>query len=249
MARFAGKVALISGGARGQGAAEARMFAREGARVVIGDVLHEKGRALAQELGANALYVPLDVTKEADWIAAVGETERAFGRLDILVNNAGIFRSTPLETASVEEFTRIYEVNQLGVFLGMKIGVRLMKKTGGTMINISSTAGLRGAPGYAAYVATKFAVRGMTKTAAIEFAPYNIRVNSVHPGLIDTAMVQDEKGDAFIGSYVKGQLIPRRGTANDVTNMVAFLASDESGFSTGTEFICDAGSTTGSRPA
>jgi len=247
MARFDGKVVLVSGGARGQGEAEARLFAREGARVVIGDIRDAEGRALAAEIGEAAMFHALDVTSEVSWSAAIDGIERAFGRLDVLVNNAGVFYRTPLETASAADFMRICEINQLGVFLGMKCAVRLLKATGGAIVNISSVAGLRGSAGYAAYVASKFAVRGMTKVAAIEFAPYDIRVNSVHPGLIDTAMIRDVRGQSSVDAIVAGQLVSRAGTAEEVAEMVAFLASSQSAFVTGAEFVCDGGLTTGNR--
>lgn len=245
--RLAGKVALISGAAKGQGEAEARLFVSEGARVVIGDVLQDEGRQLAAALGPGAAFVPLDVRREEDWAAAVAETGRRFGRLDILVNNAGIFHKTPSESASAADYMRIIEINQLGVFLGMKHAVGLMKQTGGSMVNISSIAGLRGAPNYAAYVASKFAVRGMTKVAAIDFAAYNIRVNSVHPGLIDTDMIRAERSPESIRNFTSTQLVDRPGTAQDVASLVLFLASDESAFCTGAEFVCDGGLMTGSR--
>jgi 3alpha(or 20beta)-hydroxysteroid dehydrogenase len=247
MARFDDKVILVSGGARGQGEAEARLFAREGARVVIGDIRDAEGRALAAEIGTTAVFHALDVTSEVSWCAAIDGIERAFGRLDVLVNNAGVFYRTPLETSSVADYMRICEINQLGTFLGMKCAVRLMKATGGAIVNISSVAGLRGASGYSAYVASKFAVRGMTKVAAIEFAPYNIRVNSVHPGIIDTAMIRDVQNATSVDAFVAGQLVSRAGTAEEVAEMVAYLASSQAAFVTGAEFVCDGGVMTGSR--
>jgi 3alpha(or 20beta)-hydroxysteroid dehydrogenase len=247
MGRLDGKVALISGAARGQGAEEARLFVREGARVVIGDVLEQEGKALAAELGEAARFVTLDVTDEASWNAAVDATDAAFGRLDVLVNNAGILRRNRIEDCSVEEFDRVFAVNQRGVFLGMKAAVRLMKKTGGSIVNISSTAGFKAGSGHVAYVGTKFGVRGMTKVAAIEFGPYDIRVNSVHPGLVATDMIRDRYDDAGMVNFTRNQLVNRPGTAADVANLVLFLASDESAYSTGAEFICDGGYITGDR--
>ncbi|MCP8939964.1 SDR family oxidoreductase [Alsobacter sp. SYSU M60028] len=247
MGRLNGKVALISGAARGQGAHEARLFVAEGASVVIGDVLADEGRALADELGASALFVELDVTSEASWTNAVRAAESRFGRLDILVNNAGILRRATIEESSVEEFDRVIAVNQRGVFLGMKAAVRLMKRTGGSIVNISSTAGMKAAAGHVAYVGSKFAVRGMTKVAAIEFAKYGIRVNSVHPGLIGTDMIRDRFDDAGMAAFTANQLVNRPGTVEDVANLVLFLASDDSAFSTGAEFMCDGGYTVGTR--
>jgi 3alpha(or 20beta)-hydroxysteroid dehydrogenase len=247
MGRLAGKVALISGGARGQGAEEARLFVREGAKVVIGDVLAAEGRALAADLGEAAIFVDLDVADEHSWNAAVRAVEKHFGRLDILVNNAGILRRNLIEDCSAEEFGRVVAVNQLGVFLGMKAAVRLMKATGGSIVNISSTAGFKAAAGHVAYVGSKYAVRGMTKVAAIEFGKYDIRVNSVHPGLVATDMIRDRYDDAGMVAFTKDQLVNRPGRAADVANMVLFLASDESAYSTGAEFICDGGYMTGAR--
>lgn len=245
MGRLEGKVMLISGGARGQGAEEARLFIREGAKVVIGDVSHGDGASLATALGPAALFTELDVTDETSWLAAVAATEQAFGRMDILVNNAGVLRRRQIEACSSDEFREVFEVNQLGVFLGMKTAVGLMKKTGGSMINISSTAGYRAVGGLAAYAGTKFAIRGLSKVAAIEFAPYGIRVNTVFPGLIDTGMIRRDMNDSDIAGFVGRQLIRRAGTPADVANLVLFLASDESSYVTGAEFVCDGGVLTG----
>jgi len=245
--RLAGKVALISGGARGQGAAEARLFVREGARVLIGDLLEEEGRKLASELGENCAFAHLDVSREESWVRAVDEVERRWGRLDILVNNAGILRRGMIEDTSPELFTQVFAINQLGVFLGMKAVVRLMKAQGGSIVNISSTAGIKAAGGHVAYVGSKYAVRGMTKVAAIEFAQYNIRVNSVHPGLVATDMIRDRFDDEGMVCFTQNQLVNRPGTTEDVANMVLFLASEESAYSTGAEFICDGGYMTGTR--
>jgi 3alpha(or 20beta)-hydroxysteroid dehydrogenase len=188
--RLKDKVILISGGARGQGAAEARLFAAAGAQVVIGDVLEEEGRRLASELGRAATFVRQDVTQERDWETAVTAAEK-FGGLHGLVNNAGIYQPRTLMETDTELFERHMRVNQLGCFLGMKTVVPLMEQSGGgSIVNISSVAGLRGSPGAIAYSATKWALRGMTKAAAIDLAPRKIRVNSVHPGPIDTEMLR-----------------------------------------------------------
>ncbi|MDE1992100.1 MAG: SDR family oxidoreductase [Rhizobiaceae bacterium] len=245
MGRLDGKVALISGGARGMGAEEARLFAAEGAKVVLGDVLHEEGSKLAQEIGG--LYVPLDVSREADWNEAVATIEREFDGLHVLVNNAAILKRARIEDTSLDLFEQVIAVNQTGVFLGMKAAVRLMKNSGGSIVNISSTAGIRGPANNIAYVASKFAVRGMTKVAANEFAAYGIRVNSVHPGLIETPMLDDFYDQAAIDAFAARQLINRLGTGREVAEMVLFLASDASSYSTGAEFICDGGVTTGNR--
>ncbi len=193
MGRLDGKVALISGGARGQGAAEARLFAAEGAKVMVGDVLDDEGNALARELTSDqAAYRHHDVTDEGQWSAIVTETLERFGRLDILVNNAGIFRILPMMQTSLEDYRTINDVNQVGVFLGMQaVTPSLIERGGGSIINISSIAGLRGSPASFAYSASKWAVRGMTKCAALELAPFKVRVNSIHPGIIDTPMAQE----------------------------------------------------------
>jgi 3alpha(or 20beta)-hydroxysteroid dehydrogenase len=243
--RLDGKVALISGAARGQGAEEARLFAEEGAKVVLGDVAHEEGQRIAEDVGG--IYVPLDVSREADWIEAVAVAEETFGGLHILVNNAAILRRAPIEECTLQEYEQVIAVNQTGVFLGMKSAVRVMKRTGGSIVNISSTAGIRGPANNVAYVASKFAIRGMTKVAANEFARYGIRVNSVHPGLIETPMIDPFFDETAIETFAARQLINRLGTSREVAEMVLFLASDASSYSTGAEFICDGGVTTGNR--
>ena len=245
MGRLDGKVALISGAARGMGAEEARLFAAEGAKVVLADVIHDQGRKLAKEIGG--LYLPLNVASEADWNDAIAAIEKNFGALQILVNNAAILRRAPIEDCSLDMFEEVIAVSQTGVFLGMKAAVKLMKNTGGSIVNISSTAGIRGPANNVAYVASKLAVRGMTKVAANEFAKYGIRVNSVHPGLIETPMIDPFLDQEAIDAFAARQLINRLGTAREVAEMVLFLASDASAYSTGAEFICDGGVTTGNR--
>jgi 3alpha(or 20beta)-hydroxysteroid dehydrogenase len=240
MGRLDGKVILVSGGARGQGAAEARLFVAEGARVVIGDVREGEGRQLASELGAVAAFVRHDVTREADWEAAVIAAER-FGGLNGLVNNAGIYEPRALLETDTELFERHMRVNQLGCFLGMKTVVPLMERSGGgAIVNISSVAGLRGSPGAIAYSATKWALRGMTKAAAIDLAPRRIRVNSVHPGPIDTEMLRVRTSEQ---NAERLQRVPmkRMGTAEEVAALVLFLLSDESGYVTGAEVAIDGG--------
>ena len=193
MGRLDGKVALISGGARGQGACEARLFAAEGAKVMVGDVLDDEGDALARELTSDrAAYRHHDVTDEGQWSAIVTEAVERFGQLDILVNNAGIFRILPMMQTSLDDYRQINDVNQIGVFLGMKAASpALVERGGGSIVNISSIAGLRGSQASFAYSASKWAVRGMTKCAALELAPFKVRVNSIHPGIIDTPMAQE----------------------------------------------------------
>jgi 3alpha(or 20beta)-hydroxysteroid dehydrogenase len=242
MERLKGKVILISGGARGQGAAEARLFAAEGARVVIGDVLESEGRQLASELGSAAAFVRQDVTRESDWEAAVNAAEK-LGGLHGMVNNAGIFKPRSLMETDAELFERHMRVNQLGCFLGMKAVVPLMERSGGgSIVNISSVAGLRGSPNAIAYSATKWALRGMTKAAAIDLAPRKIRVNSVHPGPIDTEMLKVRTPEQ---NRQRLELVPmkRMGTADEVAHLVLFLLSDESGYITGAEVAIDGGAT------
>jgi 3alpha(or 20beta)-hydroxysteroid dehydrogenase len=242
MARFDGRVILISGGARGQGAAEARLLVAEGAKVVIGDVLDDEGAKLARELGSAATYVHHDVTSEADWARAVQSAE-ALGGLRGLVNNAGIYQPKPLLETDVELWERHIRINQLGCFLGMKAVVSAMERAGGgAIVNISSSAGLRGSPQAFAYSATKWALRGMTKSAALDLAKRNIRVNSVHPGPIETDMLK-----AWPPGWREQRLdaVPMRrtGTADEVARLVLFLLSDESGYITGAEVAIDGGTT------
>ena len=187
MGRLDGKVALITGAARGQGEAEARLFVAEGAHVMLGDVLDDDGEVVAKELGDRAAYRHHDVTSEDDWVAIVAATQSEFGRVDVLVNNAGVFRVLGLTMTTLDEYLRIVTINQIGTFLGMKAVAETMIAQGsGSIVNISSVAGLTGSAGTIAYTASKFAVTGMTKVAAVELAPFGVRVNSVHPGYIDT---------------------------------------------------------------
>jgi len=241
MGQLDGKFALISGAARGQGATEAKLFAAEGARVMLTDVLEELGRRTAADLGAAAAFAPLDTRSEAAWEAAVSATLERFGRLDILVNNAGII--TPMgstEKTTLDEYMQVTMVNQIGVFLGMKVALRGLRVQGGSIINISSVAGLHACAGGVAYGATKWAVRGMTKTAAIEFAPYGIRVNSVHPGWVDTEMAAPIVNPA-IDKISAGVPLGRIARPEEVAKMVLFLASEASSYCTGSEFIIDGG--------
>jgi 3alpha(or 20beta)-hydroxysteroid dehydrogenase len=244
MSRLEGKVALITGGARGMGAATARRFVDEGARVVLGDVLDDDGKALADELGETVRYLHLDVTSEDDWAAAVDATERDFGRLDVLVNNAGILRFAALEEQTLDDFRRLLDINLVGVFLGMRTAIPALRRAGGgSIVNLSSTEGLGASPFLGAYTASKFAVRGITKVAALELGPDGIRVNSVHPGGIDTPMtreVMDDRGRKYVANKVA---LKRMGTADDVAALITFLASDDSSYSTGAEFVIDGGAT------
>jgi 3alpha(or 20beta)-hydroxysteroid dehydrogenase len=248
MGRLDGKVAVISGAARGQGEAEARLFAEEGARVVLGDVLDEVGEVVAKELGDAAKYVHLDVRDEASWQAAVGLAESEFGPVSVLVNNAGIFRVSALVDTPVEQFREVVEVNQLGPFLGMKAVVPSMVKAGGgSIVNISSTNGLSGFPHTVSYTATKWAVRGMTRTAAMELGPLGIRVNSIHPGGVDTDMIRPENLGSLaatpnaLDDRFSDLPLRRVGQPIEIARLALFLASDESSYSTGSEFVADGG--------
>lgn len=248
MGRLDGKVALISGGARGQGACEARMFCAEGAKVVFGDILDREGALLEKDLqasGYDAAYVHLDVTREADWRAAIAETERRFGRLNVLVNNAGILIRKGIEDTTEEEWDRIMAVNVKGVFLGTKCAIPAMRRAGGgSIINISSTAGLVGSPTSAAYTATKGAVRLFTKATAVQHVQDNIRCNSVHPGPITTDMIREMVADEAEWSLRLTRLpMGRAGSPEEVAYGVIFLASDESSYMTGSELVIDGGTT------
>ena len=247
MARLDGKVALISGGARGQGAAEALLFAQEGAKVVIGDILDEEGKRLeAQiaELGGDAVYVHLDVTNSDGWDAAVQTALDRYGKLDILVNNAGILLRKGLEDTGADEWDRVLDVNGKGVFLGAKAAIPAMREAGGgSIINISSIAGLVGSRyGSTAYQSSKGAVRLLTKSIAIQHAPDNIRCNSVHPGMIITAMTEEALADPDVRQDYHDRIpLGRLGTTDDIANGVLFLASDDSSFVTGSELVIDGG--------
>ena len=249
MGKLEGKVALITGAARGQGEAEARLFAGEGARVVLGDVLDELGNAVAASIGANALYVHHDVAKEESWKAAIGAAVSKWGKLDILINNAGILHVAPIAQIELADYMRIVNVNQVGCLLGMKHAIPVMAQAGGgSIINISSTAGLEGQPGIAAYVSTKWAIRGMTKTAAIECGGLGIRVNSIHPGGINTDMGKGQtKGFETVDTRNVYKKLPlgRIGQPIEVARLALFLASDDASYCTGGEYSVDGGWMTG----
>ena len=245
--RLAGKVALISGGARGMGAAEARMFAREGARVVIGDVLETEGRAVESDIAAKsgeAVFVRLDVTSEAEWQAAVGLAARRFGALNVLVNNAGIGGGGRIEDTTVEEWNRMMDINAKGVFLGTKAAIPAMRRAGGgSIINISSQLGLVGMDiSSPQYQASKGAVRLLTKATAIQYAREGIRANSVHPGPIVTAMTERRRADPAQRELMVSRIpLGRYGEPDEVAYGVLYLASDESAFVTGSELVIDGG--------
>ena len=234
--RLAGRVALISGGARGMGASHVREMVAQGARVVAGDILDDEGKALADEVGDAVRYVHLDVTQPDDWRAAVDLTVQEFGSLDVLVNNAGIVNFGLFEDYSLEDWRSILDVNLTGVFLGIKSVVPQMKKQGaGSIINISSIEGLAGTMASHGYTASKFGVRGITKSAALELGPSGIRVNSIHPGLIRTPMTEWVPDDIFQTA------LGRVAEPSEVSALVVYLASDESSYSTGSEFVVDGG--------
>ncbi|MFD1861503.1 glucose 1-dehydrogenase [Planococcus chinensis] len=242
MARLKGKTAIITGAAQGMGAAHAKKFIEEGANVVLTDLNEEKGEALAADLGANARFIKHNVTSAAGWEAVVAEAEAAFGPVDVLVNNAGITMAKSILSMTEEEYRRIVDINQVSVFLGMKAVIPSMQKAGGgSIVNISSMNGL--VAGAIGYTDTKFAVRGMTKAAAIECANYGIRVNSVHPGVIATPMVVQEDTKAAVEEFSKHIPLKRVAQSEEVSNMVLFLASDEASYSTGSEFVVDGGMT------
>ncbi|QNE47459.1 SDR family oxidoreductase [Glaciihabitans sp. INWT7] len=240
MNRVSGKVALITGGARGMGAAHARLLVAEGAKVVLGDVLDADGEALAVELGEAARYVHLDVTQESDWASALEVTLAQFGHLDVLVNNAGIANGSPIAEFPLALWQKTLEINLTGSFLGMKTVSTVLAAQGhGSIINVSSVEGLRGSAGLHAYVATKFAVRGLTKSVALELGPSGVRVNSIHPGFITTPLT------AGIDSHQLQIPLGRAADPIEVSRLVLFLASDESSYSTGSEFVIDGGLTAG----
>jgi 3alpha(or 20beta)-hydroxysteroid dehydrogenase len=244
MGKLDGKVALITGGANGQGAAESRGFVEEGAQVVVADVDDERGKLLADELGEAAVYVHHDVTSEDDWESAIRATDEAFGRLDVLLNNAGILKFSPLAATSLDDYMTVIRVNQVGVFLGMRSVVAPMTRAGGgSIVNVSSVEGMFGGPFLVAYTASKFAVRGMTKVAAVELGQFGIRVNSIHPGAIDTPML-DIPGmdkDAMNKAFRRAIPLGRMGTPEDIAGLCLFLASDDSSYISGGEFLIDGG--------
>jgi 3alpha(or 20beta)-hydroxysteroid dehydrogenase len=243
--RLDGKIALITGGARGQGAEEARLFASAGATVVITDVLDAEGRACAAAI-PGVSYRHLDVRSEAGWEATVTDVIQAHGRVDVLVNNAGVDLAKRFELTTLEDWERVVAVNQTGVFLGMRTVGRAMISagTGGSIINVSSVAGMEAVRGRAAYGSTKWAVRGITKVGALEWGEHGIRVNSIHPGFIETPMTADLKAFKDPETRVRAEKVVslrRMGQPIDIAWMALFLASDESSYCTGQEFVVDGG--------
>ena len=247
--RMQGKVALISGGARGMGAVEARLFAGEGAKVVIGDVLEDEGRrteAAVNEAGGECVFVRLDVTSEEDWKAAVNTAVSRFGKLDVLVNNAGISITGGLEEFTEADWDRTFDINAKGVFLGTKAAIPEMRKAGGgSIVNISSGAGIAPAPGTSgAYAASKGAVRLFTKSTAVQYAREGIRCNSVHPGPVETPMLSSARGSGSqLDTTIDRVPLGRIGRPEEIAYGVLYLASDESSFVTGSELVIDGGRT------
>ena len=244
MNRLAGKVALITGGAQGQGAAASRMFVEEGARVVIADIADEAGKALAAELGDAAHFVHLDVADEQNWQVAVDEAVSTFGPMNVLVNNAGVLQFAELTEMPLADFERVFRINVFGCFLGMQTVARVMvAHGGGSIVNSSSIEGIGGMATLVAYSGTKFAIRGMTKAAAMELGPKGVRVNSVHPGMVDTGMTRAYAGEEGMRWAASKVPLKRVGQPEDIARLYVFLASDESSFSTGAEFVADGGAT------
>ena len=243
MGRVAGKIALITGGARGQGAEHARRLVEEGARVVVTDVRDEEGQAVAASLGDAATYLSHDVSSDAAWREVMAAVQARHGRLDVLVNNAGIAILAGFEETDAAQFERVFRVNQLGTFLGIKYGAELMKLGGGgSIINIASIGSIRASPRFVAYASTKWAIRGLNKAAAAQFAKSKIRVNIIHPGIIDTEWIAAHGVTAEMGAAATP--LGRVGLPEDIASAVIFLASDESSFVTGAELVVDGGVTT-----
>ncbi len=244
MNRLTGKVAIVTGGAQGQGAAICRAFVAEGAKVVVADIADDLGQALADELGESALFVHLDVSDEGDWQACVKQAVASYGPVNVLVNNAGVLMFAALKDMEVSDFERLFRINMLGCFLGMKtVSPGMVAAGGGSIVNCSSIEGLGGMPTLVAYTGTKFAVRGMTKAAAMELGPHGVRVNSVHPGMIDTGMIRGYTGDVGMEWGASKVPLKRVGQPEDIAPLYVFLASDESAYSTGAEFVADGGVT------
>jgi 3alpha(or 20beta)-hydroxysteroid dehydrogenase len=245
MGRFDNQTVIVTGAARGLGASHARGFVAEGANVVIGDVLEQESAALSAELGDHAIFALLDVTSEADWAATVAAAEDAFGPISVLVNNAGLARFGPITEIEPAAWRHVIDVNLTGMYLGIRAVVPSLRKAGGgAIVNISSAAGLMATPVNAAYIASKWGVRGLTKAAALDLGRDNIRVNSIHPGVIRTPATEahGHGGIAVMDmAPVDTYAIPRLGEPDEVTRLVLFVASDEAGFSTGSEFVADGG--------
>lgn len=240
MKRFDNRTVIVTGGARGMGASHARGFVAEGANVVIADIVEQEGRALADELGDQAIFSRLDVTSAKDWAATVAAAEKAFGPISVLVNNAGIIRFGTIEKTEPAAWSQMIDIDLTGTYLGIRAVAPSMRKAGGgAIVNISSTNGMTGTFALGAYVASKWGVRGLTKTAALELARDSIRVNSIHPGPVRTPMTEPDA--AAVAAAVRDLAIPRIAEPEEITRLVLFVASDEASFSTGSEFIADGG--------
>jgi len=242
MKRFDHRTVIVTGGARGMGASHARGFVAEGANVVIADVLEQEGRTLADELGVQAIFSRLNVASDPDWAATVAAAEDAFGPVSVLINNAAIVRFGAIAETEPAVWRQAIDINLTGTYLGIRAVVSSMRKAGGgAIVNISSGAGMIGQFGLGSYVASKWGVRGLTKTAALELAHDKIRVNSIHPGNVRTPMVASSDAAAAGGGNVDDLAIPRVAEPDEITRLVLFVASDEASFSTGSEFIADGG--------
>jgi 3alpha(or 20beta)-hydroxysteroid dehydrogenase len=249
MKRFENRTVIVTGGARGIGASHARGFIAEGANVVIADVVDQEGQSLADKLGDHAIFTHLDVTSDADWAATVTAAENAFGPVSVLVNNAGIVHFARIADTEPADWSRVIDINLTGTYLGIRALASSMRKAGGgAIVNISSGAGISGAFGLGAYVTSKWGVRGLTKTAALELARDKIRVNSIHPGATRTTMAAQPDVEAVMAASVRGLAIPRIAEPEELTRLVLFVASDEASFSTGSEFIADGGALLGPVP-
>jgi len=240
MGKLDGKVAIITGAAQGMGAAHAKLFVHEGAKVVITDIKEAEGEALAKSLGENTLFIKHNVASAADWDHVVAQTKAKFGRIDILVNNAGITFAKRLQDISEDDYLKIFQINQLGTFLGLKaVAKEMVAQHSGSIVNISSLNGLVG--GAVGYTDTKFAVRGMTKAAALELAPSGVRVNSVHPGVIETPMISQPGTEEAVKQFAKAIPLRRIAKPEEVAKLVLFVASDDASYATGSEFVVDGG--------
>jgi len=248
MGKLDGKVILVTGGARGQGEAHARLYVQEGARVVVGDVLDAEGQAVAVSLGEQALYVHQDVSEQEGWDRLISEAKRRFGRIDGLVNNAGIIAYHSILDMPLAQYRKIVAVNQIGTFLGVQAAAKAMIEAGhgGSIVNIGSGAGLQGYALCTGYVDSKFAVRGLTRTAAIELGRYGIRVNAIHPGFINTQMgVSAGDNEQDFSQYYEAIPIGRIGEPSEIARLGLFLLSEDSSFCTGSEFLADGGELAG----
>jgi len=242
MGKLDGKVTIVTGAASGMGVTHAERFVAEGAKVVLADIAVQAGQELAAKLGPNARFMKLDITKMEEWEAVVAETEKVFGPISVLVNNAGIGIFKLIDDLTLSDYLKTMEVNTTSIFLSLKAVVPSMRKAGGgSIINISSVDGLRGAPTAAAYCASKFAVNGITRCAAIEYGTQKIRVNTVHPGVIATPMAMADDVKDYVEQLAKGVPLQRPGTTDEVSGLVVFLASDDSTYCTGSEFVIDGG--------